>query len=302
MFVRARCFSFIWLLSGLPTAVCFAAGPEVISLWPQGLPADAKPVDTQRIQTLQRKQTEERIFYVAEPTLTLYRPEKGKANGCGMIVCPGGGYNILAWPKEGVEVARWLNTLGVTVGVLQYRVPRRDPKRPHHEPLQDGQRAIRLMRHHAEKWGVDPQRVGVLGFSAGGHLTVMTGVQWDNPAYPAKDEIDQQNCRPNFLCPIYAAYLGPEYNDRIAELGPLVRVTPKTPPMFMAVTWDDSMRGAQAALLLAELKKAKVSAELHVYAKGGHGYGIRPSDHPVSSWHQRCGEWLQASGWLTSRN
>ena len=280
---------------------CMAAEHPELAIWPKGLPADAKPVAPERVKELEAKLTEERIFWVETPSLTLYRASKDKANGCGVVICPGGGYNILAWPKEGLEVAEWFNSIGVTAAVLKYRVPRRDPDQPHHEPLQDAQRAIRLMRHSAKDWGVDPERVGILGFSAGGHLTVMTGTHWDKPAYPSVDEADDLSCRPDFMCPIYCAYLGNNYNDKVPELGSLVRLTKETPPTFLAVTWDDSMRGAQSALLFAELRKLKVPAEVHVYSKGGHGYGIRESENPVSTWHHRLGEWLKSRGMLEKK-
>jgi acetyl esterase/lipase len=304
---RPLCFTALFVsatiasLSALPPGSCSAAEHPELAIWPKGLPADAKPVAPERISELKAKLTEERIFWVDTPSLTLYRAPKAKANGCGVVICPGGGYNILAWPKEGLEVAEYFNSIGVTAAVLKYRVPRRDPDRPHHEPLQDAQRAIRLMRSNAKDWGVDPNRVGILGFSAGGHLTVMAGTQWDKPAYPRVDEADDLSCRPDFMCPIYCAYLGNDYNDKVAELGSLVRLTKETPPTFLAVTWDDSMRGAQSALLFAELRKLNVPAEVHVYSKGGHGYGIRESDNPVCTWHHRLGDWLNSSGFLKQK-
>ncbi len=300
--MRARQQSLVVLLSIIHFAATQHDSPAAehpeLAIWPKGLPADAKPVSPERIKELEAKQTAERISWVETPSLTLYRAPKDKTNGCGVVICPGGGYNILAWPKEGLEVAEYFNSIGVTAAVLKYRVPRRDPDRPHHEPLQDAQRAIRLMRNNAQEWDVDPCRIGILGFSAGGHLTVMAGTHWDKPTYPRIDEADDRSCRPDFMCPIYCAYLGNNYNDRVAELGSLVRLTKDTPPTFLAVTWDDSMRGAQSALLFAELRKLKVPAEVHVYSKGGHGYGIRESDNPVCTWHHRLGDWLNASGFL----
>ncbi|MDA0283142.1 MAG: alpha/beta hydrolase [Planctomycetota bacterium] len=275
-----------------------AAERQELSIWPNGLPAGAKPLTEAQIEKLKASLTEERIYYVETPSITVYRAPKEIANGCAVVICPGGGYNILAWPKEGLEVAEWFNSIGVTAAVLKYRVPRRDPAAPHVEPLQDAQRALRLVRHNAADWGVDPQRVGILGFSAGGHLTAMTGMHWQKAAYDRIDEADGLSCRPDFMCPIYAAYLGPDYKDYVAELGPLVNVTEKTPPTFMAVTADDTFRGVQAALLFVELKKSKVPAELHIYSKGGHGYGIRPSENPISTWHVRLGDWLTAQGLL----
>jgi len=288
-------------------ALCGAAwsgegNRTVLELWPKGLPADAKPVPPEKAAQLKAKNNPERIAYVDRPTLTLFPVSKEKATGGAVVVCPGGGYNILAWNKEGVEVAEWLNRLGVFAAVLKYRVPRRDPQRPHWEPLQDAQRAIRLVRQHAEQWNVDPHRIGILGFSAGGHLTVMAATHWDEKTYEPVDEADRLSCRPDFMIPIYAAYLGDDYNDSVPQLGRLVRVTPETPPAFMAVTWDDKMRGAQAALLLVELKKAGVPAELHVFTKGGHGYGLRPSPHPVAqAWPELCEKWLKSMGLLEKK-
>jgi len=286
-------------------AVCVsadAAERQEIPIWPDGLPPGAKPVAADRVEELKSKLTDERIYYVETPSITVYKAPAETANGCAVVICPGGGYNILAWPKEGLEVAEWFNSIGVTAAVLKYRVPRRDPKTPHIEPLQDAQRAIRLVRHHAKDWNVDTGRVGILGFSAGGHLTAMTGMHWQKAAYDRIDETDSLSCRPDFMCPIYAAYLGPDYKDNAPTLGPLVKVNAKTPPTFMAVTADDTHRGSLAALFFVELKVAKVPAELHIYSKGGHGYGIRPSDNPVSSWHLRLGDWMKARGLLEKQN
>jgi len=295
--LRATILMTVIVCAACESSALAADHPE-ISLWPNGLPAGAKPIDANRVEELKGKLTEERIYYVDAPSITVYKAPKETANGCAVVVCPGGAYNILAWPKEGLEVAEWFNSIGVTAVVLKYRVPRRDPAAPHVEPLQDAQRAVRLVRHHAKDWGVDPERVGILGFSAGGHLTAMTGMHWRKSSYDRVDEADDLSCRPDFMCPIYAAYLGPNYNDRVAELGELVTVDAKTPPAFMAVTADDSYRGAQAALFFVELKKAKVPAELHIYSKGGHGYGIRPSEKPISTWHHRLADWLKLQGLL----
>lgn len=276
-----------------------AEGVGEIELWPGGLPADAVRLDEGKIAELKSLPTEERIHYVDRPTLTVFAPPEEVANGCAVVICPGGAYNILAWPKEGTEVAEWFNSIGVTAFVLKYRVPRRAREDIHWEPMQDVQRAIRVVRQQAEAWHVDPTRIGTLGFSAGGHLTVMSGVQYETESYPRVDDADDLSCRPDFICPIYAAYLADGYRDDVVELGSLVNVTEQTPPTFMAVTWDDKMRGAQAALLFARLKEHGVPAELHVYSKGGHGYGIRASENPVSTWHHHLGVWLETSGLLT---
>lgn len=292
-----------WLLCALclmGTRPVSSAEPTEITLWPQGLPSGAKPLAAEQIAKLKAAKSDgERINLVESPTLTIYPAAEATANGCAMVICPGGAYNGLAWVKEGVEVAQYLNTLGITAGVLKYRIPRRDPEEPHHEPLQDAQRAVRLLRSQAPQYRIDNARIGVLGFSAGGHLTVMTGLNGATATYDARDAIDQHSCQPNFLCPIYAAYLGEKYNDRTeVALGSLVKITPQTPPMFLAVTADDAFRGVQAASLFIALKQAGVPAELHVYSRGGHGYGIRPSERPVSTWHLRLADWLRDSGYL----
>ena len=270
-----------------------------IPLWPNGLPEGAVELTADQIQKITAKVDPERIKYVEIPTLTFYPAKSDNNSGTCVIICPGGGYNILAWPKEGVEVAKWFNSIGVNAAVLKYRVPRRVPNQRHLEPLQDAQRAVRLVRQHAEAWNIDPNRIGMLGFSAGGHLTLMTGMHSDTNSYPPRDDVDKLSARPDFLCPIYAAYQGIDYADK-GPLGDLIRVTKQTPPTFLAVTADDSGRGVHAARLFIELHKAGVPAELHVYERGGHGYGIRPSDKPVSTWHARLADWMKQRGLLTS--
>jgi len=279
----------------LAAATLTAADPAELKLWPGGVPGETDEPGETKVQ--QGNDGVVRVTYVGDPTITVYRAPAETANGCAVVICPGGGYNILAWDKEGTEIAEWLNSIGVTGIVLKYRVPRRDKEQPHAAPLQDAQRAIRLARKKADAWAIDPQRIGILGFSAGGNLTVMAGTHWDKTTYEKVDDADQLSCRPDFMVPIYAAYLGAK--DNPWALSPLVRVTDKTPPTFMAVTLDDKYRGAHAALLLVELKKAGVPAELHVYANGGHGYGLRPSDNPVCTWPGRCADWMRSTGLLT---
>ena len=277
---------------------------EVIKLWPNGLPAGAVQLSAERVADLKAKEKAHprgHKLYVDTPTLTVYPAPSDTANGCAVVVCPGGGYNVLAWQHEGVELAQFFNEIGVTAFVLKYRVPRRIPDRIHWEPMQDVQRAIRLVRHQAKgdnPMRIDADRIGVLGFSAGGHLTVMAGVQYNTKCYEPVDAADRESARPDFICPIYAAYLADGYKDDRAELGALVNITKNTPPTFMAVTWDDKFRGAQAALLFARLREQGVPAEFHGYSKGGHGYGIRPSENPVSKWADQLADWLKVSGFL----
>ncbi len=272
-----------------------------IEIWPKGLPTGAVVFDADKAKELTeatKVHPRGHILFVDTPTLTVYRAPEETANGSAVVICPGGGYNVLAWKHEGVELAEWFNSIGVTAFILKYRVPRRIPDNIHWEPMQDVQRAVRLVRHNAEEYKIDTNRIGVLGFSAGGHLTVMSAVQYGTRCYEPTDEIDKVSARPDFACPIYAAYLADGYKDDVAELGALVTVTEETPPMFMAVTWGDKMRGAQSALLLSKLKEHNVPAELHVYQNGGHGYGIRKSALPVSQWHHHLATWLEFNGYF----
>ena len=289
---------FIATFTALVIATSASAQNESFQIWPGDLPVGSIKLDPEKVKKLKSENTADRLKVIERATLTPFPAPKETANGCGVVICPGGGYNILAWNHEGLQVAEWFNSIGVTAFVLKYRVPRRIPDKIHWEPMQDVQRAIRMVRHDAKKWNLDPERIGVLGFSAGGHLTVMSGVQYDTKCYDRVDEADDLSCRPNFICPIYAAYLADGYKDDVVELGELVTVTPETPPTFMAVTWDDKMRGAQSALLFARLRKHKVPAEIHVFAKGGHGYGMRPSDDPVSDWPKHLSKWLEVQGFL----
>lgn len=291
--------SFTSILLGIAVLSCAYAQGErpVLKLWPQGAPGETQPIGPERVLPTQPGQRQAiRLTDVSEPTLTLYRAPADKATGTAVLVAPGGGYNILAWDLEGTEIAEWLNSIGVTAILLKYRVPRRDQKEPFRAPLQDAQRALRLARYHAPDWGFDPHRLGMLGFSAGGHLTVLAGTHWDQNTYEAVDEADQLSCRPDFLIPIYPAYLGEP--DKPWELSPHIRVTKQTPPAFIAITYDDQDRGAQAALLLVEFKKHGVPAELHVFLQGGHGYGLRPSERPVSQWPKLCEQWMRELGLL----
>ncbi len=237
-----------------------------------------------------------RITQVVEPTLSVFRPSKAADTGCAVVICPGGAYRHLAFDLEGTEIAKWFNTIGVTAIVLKYRVPRRSETEIQPAPLSDVQRAIRIARSNAKKWGIDSQRIGVMGFSAGGHLAVMAATHWDRPTYDRIDETDEIDCRPNFLIPVYPAYLVDRKDS--SRLVDDVRVTEQTPPSFIVVAEDDADRAVGAALLFIALKKAKVVSELHIYSKGGHGYGLRPSELPVSSWPRRCHDWMKTSGLL----
>jgi len=272
---------------------------QEFDIWPQGLPVDAVALTDQQIADAQSKKSPQgHIHYVESPTLSHYPADPSLATGTSVIICPGGGYHLLAWQHEGVELAEWFNSIGASAFILKYRVPRRNLAKIYWEPLQDIQRSMRIVRSRATEFGIDPNKIGVLGFSAGGHLTLLSGLQSELKTYEPVDAADQVSSRPDFICPIYAAYMAEGERDDQFSLGPMMNVTEEAPPTFMAVTWDDKFRGALAALLFVELKKNKVPAELHVFSKGGHGYGIRKTGDPVSQWHHLLHSWLKGSGFL----
>jgi len=234
---------------------------------------------------------------VSKPTISIYRPPADKATATAVVVCPGGGYHILAMDLEGTEVCEWLNSIGVTGVLLKYRVPRRPNEQGHIGPLQDAQRAMGLIRSRAAKWGVDPKRLGILGFSAGGHLAANLSNNNQSRAYPRIDSADDQSCRANFALLIYPGLLMP--GKESTQLPPELRITDATPPAFIVMAADDPVRVENAFYYAIELKKAKVPVELHVYEKGGHGYGLRTrQDLPVTTWPARAEDWMRTRGWL----
>lgn len=279
-----------------------AAAPAPMLLWPGRAPGVQTDVDEEKDTTppdgkATAGQYVIRLGHVSKPTLTVFRPAPAQDTGAAVVVCPGGGYNILAYNLEGTEVCAWLNSIGVTGVLLKYRVPGRLTEK-YLAPLQDAQRALSLVRFHAKAWGIDAHRVGMLGFSAGGHLTAAASTHFDTRAYAAVDEADQASCRPDFTILIYPAYLT---TDDLTKLAPEIKVTSQTPPAFITQTQDDTVHVENAYFYSLALKHAKVAAELHIYPTGGHGYGLRPSDNAVSHWPQRAAEWLAAGGWLRAK-
>jgi acetyl esterase/lipase len=215
-----------------------------------------------------------------------------------VVICPGGGYNLLAFDLEGEEVAAWLNSIGITGIVLKYRVPRREgtPRdQPPIQALMDAQRALSQVRSKAGEWGIDPKRIGILGFSAGGHLSAWAATHFDERAYTPIDDTDKLSCRPDFAVLVY-----PGGMDRKGDTSsPIAHVSSTTPPMFLAHASDDPVNCKNSVEMFLALKNAKVPAELHIYSSGGHGFGLRPSAHPCCTWTQRCGEWLRDRQILT---
>jgi acetyl esterase/lipase len=226
-----------------------------------------------------------RVTDVNNPTLTLYLPENATTPLPVVLVFPGGGYNILAINKEGTEIAAWLNSIGVAAAVVKYRVPEnRDGA------FQDAQRAVRLVRQHAAKWNLDPARVGVMGFSAGGHLSACASTGFEETTYAEVDDADKQSCRPDFCILIYPAYLDNEKQDGVA---PELHIAKDIPPTFIVHTLDDKRFITGSKLYARALKDAGVPCDYQVFETGGHGYGLRSEGHPVSVWPQRCEEWLK---------
>jgi acetyl esterase/lipase len=282
----------------LATALCLlsvlsqAAEPITLPLWPEGVP-EKDGFKPEPEEDVKKDDGIRRVSHVSQPSFTVYKA--AKPNGTAILICPGGGYNILAIEHEGTQVADYLNTLGITGIVLKYRVPRRDPQKPHEAPLQDAQRAMGIIRLKAGEWGIKPDRIGILGFSAGGNLCVLTALHANERTYKPDPAVDQ-DARPNFMVPVYPAYLVEEKNDY--ALRPEVKVTADAPPAFIIHAGDDRLSASASALLYLEYKKQKIPAELHIYSQGGHGFGMKPAGQPVNEWHLRLGEWLRSQKWL----
>ena len=250
---------------------------------------------------LDRKQVEvteatRLLTNVTKPTLTIYRPTTDKDTGTVVLICPGGGYWDLYWQLEGEEVATWLNSLGVT-GVILNRSsgaaarpdePKGDPAR---RPLQDAQRAVSLVRSKAKEWGINPNRIGMVGFSAGGHLAIATATSFEKRTYAPLDDIDKISCRPNFVILAYPGYLKPKDKD---ELSPGLHIPPGTPPVFLAHGGEDLISPpAHSVVMYQALKRAGIPAELHIYSGAAHDFGVRKSDQPCSTWMLAAADWMK---------
>jgi acetyl esterase/lipase len=291
----------------LATSALAADRPVVLDLWPGKAPDEPGTIGPETVRMspkLDRSQVEvtestRLITNVTKPTISVYRPAKEKDTGTAMIVCPGGGYWNLYWELEGEEVAAWLNSIGVTGVVLKYRVPRRpdDVKgEPARRPHQDAQRAVSLVRSKAKEWGLNPDRIGIVGFSAGGHLAIATATGFEKRAYEPVDEIDKVSCRPDFAVAAYSGYLKAKDKD---ELAPGLSVPKNTPPVFLVHGGTDPISDpANSVVMYQALKKAGVSAELHVYATATHDFAVRKSDRPCSEWTAACADWLRGQGLL----
>ncbi len=280
----------------LLTLTACSLSAQVISIWPHGAP-DATSGSQPEADTTSAKDNliagkrVIRLGHVSNPTLTIYSP-KSANTGAAVLVFPGGGYSILALDLEGTEVCDWLTSSGITCALLKYRVPGTGPLPKSPAALQDAQRAMGILRERASEWHVDPHRIGVLGFSAGGHLAAALSTHYDERLYPAADGADQQICRPDFTVLIYPGYLAT--GDRKLTLNPDIHVTDKTPPAILVQAEDDSAAPPENSIdYFLALKAAKVPAELHLYGAGGHGYGLRRTALPVTSWPDAVITWLR---------
>lgn len=254
-----------------------------------------------------------KMQHISNPVLDMYTPPVGKSNGTAVIICPGGGYWALAISHEGAEVAKWFNSFGVTAFVLKYRLP--DDLIMHDKaigPLQDAQRAMRIVRRHAGEWGIDPKKIGIMGFSAGGHLASTLSTHFQEKVY---ESTDSTSARPDFSLLIYPVismeqgitHSGSRENllgknptaEQLTHFSNDLQVTQQTPPAFLVHSMDDYAVQVQNSIRYAlALKKFNIPSELHLYEHGGHGYGLGRSEDTESSWPDACKKWLKARGYL----
>lgn len=302
-------------------------GHKQIPIWPGAAP-DAQPVkgpetaERSGAKDLIGGKTTVGINNVTVPTMTVYSPS-GENTGVAVVVFPGGGYQMLAIDLEGTEVCDWLTTKGITCVLLKYRVtdvgdyPKSGPYPESPMALEDAQRTMGLVRYHAAEWHIDPHKVGVLGFSAGGHLSAAISNHWEKRLYAPVDDADKESCRPDFAVPIYPGHLSIGASQWDAdqgkkkfelgqsedpEVGPLalnpdLYVTKETPPTFLLQAEDDNVDNVDDALsYYIALKKAKVPAELHLYSHGGHAFGLRRTEQPITDWPELVERWLRTIG------
>lgn len=294
----------------LVAAVTAFAEPQVIPLWPEGLP------DPLRAEFDPAKSEEEvsegpRITNIRAPQLTVFAPDAAQANGTAIVICPGGGYQRLAYGHEGIDVARWLSAQGVTCFLLKYR----QREYGHPAPLRDALRAIRIVRSRATEFGVDPERIGIIGFSAGGHLASSAATLFDHADGKTGADLDAVSARPSFAILVYPVIMmeGPHIHagsrnnligehaapEMIERLSTDRQVSKATPPIFLVHTQDDATVPVENALAFyAAARRAGVPIEMHLYEQGRHGFGLKSKAPPTNEWPQRCETWLRSHGWL----
>lgn len=274
----------------------------VIPLWPKGAPGETAPIGPEHDTTtasspLVAGKRVARITNVSNPTIALYPAAGGNRTSAAVLVFPGGGYSILALDLEGTEVCEWLNSIGVTAALVKYRVPARRGTPRAGAPLQDAQRAIRLVRERAKEWGINPTRIGIIGFSAGAHLSADLSNHSDRKTYDPIDRADSLSARPDFAAIIYPAYLAEK--DALDTLSPEMAVSAHTPPTFLVQAENDPVHVENSLVYYTALKKVNVPAEMHLYAEGRHGYGLRRTDLPITRWPVLAEQWMRHLGVLS---
>lgn len=297
---HALCRALLGAIAFAVSTSTWAAEPTVVNVWPGKAPGEVKELPPEQDIN---KPTDKliggrkiiKLANVSTPTLTIYGSTTGKPRPA-VIVCPGGGHYILAMDLEGTEVASWFDQIGVTGIVLKYRVPARNPEKRWEAAVQDAQRAISLTRSSAKEWNIDPERIGILGFSAGGETAGLAAILHAQRQYPASDKIDEVSARPDFAALVYPG--GFIQKDKPQVLPDYVKIDSTTPPMFFAHSADDGVPVANSVLLFTALQNAKIHSELHVYASGGHGYGRRQTGHPCNAWTDRLQDWMRDQSWL----
>jgi len=257
---------------------------NLINLWPGKVPGELKEKQPPVIDASENDNIL-RFSEVTNPALEIFPPDQANKNGSAVIVCPGGGYQILAYDLEGTEIAAWLNKLGFTAFVLQYRIP--DKKEG---ALQDVQRAVRIVRDNSKKWDIDPGKIGVMGFSAGGSLSARASTLFTNKTYSPVDKSDSLPCKPSFTMLIYPAYLDQGPN---LSLTPELKLNKEVSPVFIFQTADDPY-GNSALVFAGALRNAKLPVELHMLTAGGHGYGLRSGKVAAETWPVLAEKWLKS--------
>jgi endo-1,4-beta-xylanase len=274
-----------------PAAILAAGAHDPIVLWPNGAPGSEGQTAPLKIEPPGPGQNYVKVSSIHKPSITPFLPERATATGAAVIICPGGAHSFLAWDIEGTNVGQWLAARGIAGFPLQYRLARESnsPYTVEVHALMDTQRAIRLVRSRAQEWGISPNQIGVMGFSAGGQLAALAANRFDNGLTNAADEVDRVSCRPDFQALLYPA---------IPRDMTFARGT--TPPAFLVCGNDDRTNISEGLPeLYLKFKQAGVPAELHVYSGAGHGFGLQPANHaPVDEWPQRFLEWAGHSGLL----
>lgn len=290
----------LFLLTTLLSFSLQAGEPaQTLKVWPDGVQGPINDKGPERVlPDVPNAKKVLRVEGVVDPTLQVYTAPKDRANGTAIVICPGGGFARLALDLEGSEVAENLNALGITAFVLKYRTSVAKSADPQLGAAMDAQRSLSIVRGKAAEFGVKPDRVGLLGISAGGQTAVIAASNHAHRLYEAKGEIDQPSCRPDFLALVYPWHI--QDNADPMKLRPDIHVDKTMPPVFIAQASDDGSAKVEGSLLLAlQLQAAKVPMELHAYAKGGHGFGLRPAAVPCpTDWPLRFADWLRITGFL----